>query len=220
MTREECDLRQPSMNASGRAGGRNSASQNKHIEFMGKKKAGDKREPEVTPVVDEVDSKSTGRPTLLTPELADLICSLLAEGQSLVKICRGVEGLPHVSTVFDWLAKGTGEDTHEPYKAFADKCAQAREAQAEFYASEIIDIADGAHDDEVFTDEGKRVCNIEFVQRSKLRVSGTALLFSPLRPTRFRRRTGSDCTLPSVLVGSRCFPSRLANQQPSRQPYL
>jgi len=37
-------------------------------------------------------------------------------------------------------------------------------------ADELIDIADDSSEDEVFTDDGRRLLNKEFVQRSKLRV--------------------------------------------------
>jgi hypothetical protein len=128
--------------------------------------------------------RKTKKPVKYTSAVGELICSLISEGQSLVKISK-LENMPHVSTVFDWLARGTGERAREPYKAFADKYVHAREAQAEFYASEIIDIADDATQDELFTDEGKRACNAEFVMRSKLRVDARKWVASKLLPKKY-----------------------------------
>lgn len=124
------------------------------------------------------------KPVKYTAAGGALICSLIAEGQSLTKICK-LESMPHISTVMDWLARGTGENKRAPYIAFAEQYARAREAQAEFYASEIIDIADDATQDELFTDEGKRVCNAEFVQRSKLRVDARKWIASKLLPKKY-----------------------------------
>lgn len=137
--------------------------------------------------------KTPKKPVRFTAALGDLICNLLAEGKSLVTICK-LENKPHVSTVFDWLAKGTGEMAREPYKTFADKYARAREAQAEFYASEIIDIADDATQDELFTDEGKRVCNAEFVMRSKLRVDARKWVASKLLPKKYGEKIQAEHT--------------------------
>lgn len=137
--------------------------------------------------------KPPKRPVRYTTAIGDLICSLLSEGESLVTICK-LQKKPHISTVFDWLAKGTGEKAIEPYKSFADNYAQAREAQAEKYAAEIIDIADDATQDELFTDEGKRVCNAEFVMRSKLRVDARKWIASKLLPKKYGEKLTQEIT--------------------------
>lgn len=46
--------------------------------------------------------RKNGRPTTYTPKAAALICSLLAEGLSLRKICT-LENMPRMSTVMQWL---------------------------------------------------------------------------------------------------------------------
>lgn len=73
-----------------------------------------------------------GRKTIFTPVLAERICALLASGLSLRKVCEASD-MPDVSTVRDWLIKDA---------EFAAQYARAREAQAEHYAEEIIEIAD------------------------------------------------------------------------------
>ncbi len=60
------------------------------------------------------------------------ILKRIAEGQSLKSICD-TKGMPSRETVYTWLAKDA---------EFLDKYARAREDQADFYADEIIDIAD------------------------------------------------------------------------------
>jgi hypothetical protein len=60
--------------------------------------------------------------------------------------------MPRISTVFGWLSKGDGDSGVEPYKTFLDNYARAREAQAEKYAAEIIDISDDSSEDEIFAD--------------------------------------------------------------------
>lgn len=82
-----------------------------------------------------------GRPSKFTKELADKICECLANGDSLRKICAS-GGMPAASTVWLWLSEN---------KAFSEQYARAREKQAEFYADEIVEIADSviASSDEV-----------------------------------------------------------------------
>jgi hypothetical protein len=76
-----------------------------------------------TPARDPVDQKAT-------------ICAALTEGRSLRSICED-EDMPARGTVFRWLIED--EDFRAAYSL-------AREAQAEAYADEIVDIADQALD--------------------------------------------------------------------------
>ena len=78
-----------------------------------------------------------GRPSDYSEEFADLICSKIANGQGLVKICKE-EGMPARSTVMLWIFKN---------KSFSDKYAQARESQADYYFEEMLEIADGDEGD-------------------------------------------------------------------------
>jgi hypothetical protein len=137
------------------------------------------------------EPKLNGRPTKCTPELGALIGSLLAEGQSLRKILA-TENMPHMSTIMDWLAKGYSKDAKEPYRSFAEHYARGREAQAEVFADEIVDISDDSTQDEIFTDEGKRVCNVEFVQRSKLRIDARKWVASKLLPKKYGEKVQTE----------------------------
>lgn len=71
-----------------------------------------------------------------TPQVGTVICEGLAAGQSLRAICKG-EGMPAPSTVCLWVRENPD---------FAEQYARAREAQADHYADEIIEIADRAED--------------------------------------------------------------------------
>lgn len=74
----------------------------------------------------------TGRPSDYLPEVAADICSLLADGESLRKVCAR-PGMPNKATVFRWLAE-RGE--------FRDQYAQATETRADAIFEDMFDIAD------------------------------------------------------------------------------
>jgi hypothetical protein len=74
------------------------------------------------------------RPSIFTDELAADICRRLSLGESARQICRD-DSMPVMSTLMKWLT--------EPDKvAFSEQYARARDCQADYYADEIIDIAD------------------------------------------------------------------------------
>ena len=71
---------------------------------------------------DGVGKKKTGRPSSYVKEVADDICQLIAQGESLRKICER-PGMPTRQTIFNWLDEN---------KEFFDQYARARENQADF----------------------------------------------------------------------------------------
>ena len=74
------------------------------------------------------------RPSIFTDELAADIGRRLSLGESARQICRD-DSMPVMSTLMKWLT--------EPDKvAFSEQYARARDCQADYYADEIIDIAD------------------------------------------------------------------------------
>jgi hypothetical protein len=76
--------------------------------------------------------------TLYNPEIADVICRRIAEGESLRAICREA-GMPSEGTVRGW--------NREDRDGFAGRYRLARELQLDYWADEIIDIADEANAD-------------------------------------------------------------------------
>lgn len=78
-----------------------------------------------------------GRPSSYTEEIAERICLEIAEGASLRTICAA-DGMPHMDTVRKWLRDNRG--------SFVAHYTRAREDQADFYADQMIDIADTTDD--------------------------------------------------------------------------
>ena len=113
-----------------------------------------------------------GRPSGYTQELADLICLLLSEGQSLRKICA-LEDMPSQSMIYRWLIDN---------KDFREQYTRAREEQAEFYADELIGIAD---DDSKDVSGELQMPNSVAVQRSRLQVDTRKWLLSKLLPKKY-----------------------------------
>ena len=119
-----------------------------------------------------------GRPSDYTPEIADQICALIAEGLSVRSICKR-EDMPSVSAVFCWLR------TRE---AFQQQYARAKEQSADVFAEDINEIADDGSNDWMASNDpdnpGYKL-NGEHVQRSKLRLEARKWLASKLKPKRY-----------------------------------
>ncbi len=73
-----------------------------------------------------------GRSSDYLPEVAADICSQLADGESLRKVCER-PGMPAKATVFRWLAQ---------HEEFRDQYAKATETRADAIFEEMFDIAD------------------------------------------------------------------------------
>ena len=131
------------------------------------------------------------RPSDYSAEIAALICERLGLGESLREVCRDEE-MPDKSTVMRWLAR---------YSEFRDQYACAREAQADYYAEEIIEISDDATNDwmERNRSDGQteEVENKEVLARSRLRVDTRKWLMARMAPKKYGDRitqehTGND----------------------------
>lgn len=81
-----------------------------------------------------VNKRKVGRPSHYTPELAGLVCELVATTpKGLKAICESDPRLPWKSTVNDWVDK---------FPEFASRLARARELQAYLFVEECVEIAD------------------------------------------------------------------------------
>lgn len=117
-----------------------------------------------------------GRPSSFTDEAAFVICERLAQGESLRKICSD-ENMPDKSTVMRWLSA-------KP--EFRDQYARAREAQADYWAEEIVEISDDSSGDVIVDEEsGNSRQNSEFVARSRLRVDTRKWLMARMAPKKY-----------------------------------
>ena len=120
-----------------------------------------------------------GRPSDFTPELADRICEMLADGLKLAEICQS-EDMPAASTIFRWLAA-------QP--EFERNYGMARRAYAHRLENEIIEIADNVAADHPPAAEGnaRPACYVG-VQRDKLRIDVRRWLIRRLAPRRYGKR--------------------------------
>lgn len=120
--------------------------------------------------------------TTYTPELAEMICERIAEGESLRAICVR-EDYPSVSTFLLWVAKS---DAGDPiYAGLSEQYARAMEQRTEYMAEHIIEIADDAANDFVTDDEGNERFQQEAVQRAKLRIETRKWLMGKMKPKKY-----------------------------------
>lgn len=101
-----------------------------------------------------------GRPSIFTQELADAICARLAEGESLLSICRD-DAMPGRTTILRWC---------EDDETFRGKYARARDHGLDFRAEHCIEIADNESGDP---------------QRDRLRFDARRWYLSKLAPKRY-----------------------------------
>jgi len=115
------------------------------------------------------------RPSIFTPELAAAICERLANGESLRRICED-DAMPAKSSVFKWLSQD---------KVFADQYARAREAQADSWADDIIQISDDGENDTYKDEDGHERTNQDVIARSRLRVDTRKWLMARMAPKKY-----------------------------------
>lgn len=115
-----------------------------------------------------------GRPSDYGSEIAGTICDRLASGETLRAICRD-DAMPAQSSVYLWLR------THAD---FSEQYARAREAQADNWADEIVEISDDASNDYMEREHGPAV-NSEHITRSRLRVDARKWLMSKAAPKKY-----------------------------------
>ena len=119
-----------------------------------------------------------GRPSKYSDALADLICTRLIDGESLLSICKDAD-MPNAQTVFAWILSKPD---------FSNKYARAREVQADTMADQILTISDDGKNDWMEKhgsgDVGWQL-NGEHVQRSRLRVDARKWLASKMAPKKY-----------------------------------
>lgn len=117
-------------------------------------------------------TETRGRPSLYTPEIAETICDLLAQGVSLRKICKP-DDMPHEATVRRWVI--------DDYEGFSTQYTRARDIGLDCVADEVFEIADDGADH----------------QRDRLRFDARRWYLSKLAPKRYgdkitQEHTGTD----------------------------
>lgn len=126
--------------------------------------------------------------TTYTAQIGDEICDRIVNGESIRSISQD-KSMPSPSTIFKWISE---------IPEFSDKYAHAKEAQADYFAEELLDIADDGSNDWMtkrFGETEVEIPNPEVLQRSKLRVDTRKWLMSKFKPKRFGdkvQHTGED----------------------------
>jgi hypothetical protein len=119
-----------------------------------------------------------------TPEIAEQILQMMADGMSSPKIARELK--ISESTIYAWII--------DDYEGFGQKYARAKHIVALRWADEISDIADHKRDDYVMNEEGKMVLDMEAVARSRLRIDTRKWLLSKVLPKVYGERIITEIT--------------------------
>jgi hypothetical protein len=136
--------------------------------------------------------KKVGRPTDYNEKMADLICERVAtHGIGLKRLCAMYDDMPDKITINRWRNK---------HPEFCTQYAQAKIQQVETLVDEIIDIADDSTQDEIINDQGMRVCNSEFIARSRLRIDTRKWLASKLVPKIYGIQTNEEKSTDTSLL--------------------
>jgi hypothetical protein len=117
-----------------------------------------------------------GQPTRFNQELADYICHMVSThpmGTKKLHRLYGKDGFPAPPSITEWRLK---------YESFSAQYARAKLAQADILAEDCLDIADDDSGDNLITENGKKVANVEFMSRSRLRIDTRKWLASKLIP--------------------------------------
>lgn len=121
--------------------------------------------------------KKAGRPSSYTEAMGDFICEQLMEGRSLRDICAP-DDMPNRSSVFRWI---------EGNESFRNQYTRAREEQADYFADDIVNIADEVEFEPIVVDGETVAVKVDStaVARNRLRVDARKWVASKLKPKRY-----------------------------------
>lgn len=102
-----------------------------------------------------------GRKPVITLKTFNKILEQMYNGKALNKVLRD-DGMPSRSGFYKWL------NNQEP--KIADMYALAKEAQADYWIDECLEIADDGKNDTYTDDDGQVRTDYDVVHRSRLRV--------------------------------------------------
>jgi hypothetical protein len=127
-------------------------------------------------------------------KVIDAICESIADGQSLLEICKS-DDMPSRSTVCLWLA----EDA-----TLSDNYARACEMRADAIFEEILEIADDASNDWMArNDNGEVQLDSEHVQRSRLRIDARKWVLARMAPAKYGDRLSVDANVNATVTDDR-----------------
>lgn len=108
-------------------------------------------------------------------ELISTIFNRVSSGESINKICSTPD-MPSRKSFFDWVDKD---------KEIQRRYEMALLARTDFYADEIIEIADDSSRDTYIDAEGNERTDTEVVARSKLRMDARKWYVSKMNPKKY-----------------------------------
>ena len=132
-----------------------------------------KRPTSQAPKLPQQPKRRPGKQVTFDPAIAEVICRRMAAGESLRSICRG-PGMPPPSTVRWWHVSD--------YQGFAAQYARAREAQADCWASEIVDLAD------------ETLADANHVAKARLQIDARKWVACKLLPRKYGDRVSAELT--------------------------
>ncbi|HEI8903452.1 TPA: ubiquitin carboxyl-hydrolase [Proteus mirabilis] len=119
--------------------------------------------------------KKMGRPSDYLPEVADDVCALIADGESLRSVCKR-PGMPNTTKVMRWLRE---------YPDFREQYAKAMESRADAVFEELFDIADDV------TEEPAAVA------KARLRIDTRKWALARMSPKKYGDKVTQDIDLKS-----------------------
>lgn len=131
----------------------------------------------------EKTAKKTGRPSKYTPEIAQEMCYMLAEGIPLREICRK-EGFPEWRTVYNWMY--TDDALGEAGVGLSSAIARAREIGQDAIAEEIY-LETVAEPERILFQNGDRI-DPGYVALVKARAEIKLKLLAKWNPKRYGDR--------------------------------
>lgn len=135
----------------------------------------------------------TNKPRItFSEEIVSIIFDRVSSGESINKICSTPD-MPSRKTFFEWVAKD--EDVRRRYDL-------AIIARTDFYAEEIIEIADDSSNDLYVDEDGNERTNAEVVARSKLRMDARKWFVSKMNPKKYgdKLELSGDKDAPLVVI--------------------
>lgn len=165
-------------------------------------------QPDVAITQQQEEKNKGGRPTKYSLGIALVICERLADGESLVSICKD-PGMPKKTAVYEWLASK---------KDFAEMYARAREDQADSLADQIIALADEMPM-EITDDKGTTRFDSAYVTWQKNRVDARKWVAAKLKPRKYSDRIAhvGDKDADSMQVDVTIFDEMIKNLEYKRQ---
>ena len=132
----------------------------------------------------EPPKKKIGRPSKYTPEIAQKMCEMLAEGIPLREICRQ-DGFPEWRTVYDWMYRD--DAAGDRGVGLSAAIARAREIGYEALAEQCLLIADNPQfgQKQVMTDQGTATTVEDMLGHRKLQIETRLKLLAKWNPKKY-----------------------------------